>query len=194
MQHDPTRMRQEINKCSDHKGFVLWFSGLSGSGKSTLASAVEERLCQFGCKVSILDGDMVRQGLCSDLGFTDNDRKENIRRVGEVSKLLVDSGLVVLATFISPFADSRKKVRDLFSCGDYLEIYVYCPMDICEKRDVKGLYGKARQGNIKYFTGIESPYEPPVDPELTIYTDSQPLDLSVELVINLIKRRGLIVN
>ena len=190
--HSATVTRKRRNQQNKHKSMVLWFTGLSGSGKSTLAHAVEERLYQLGCRTIVLDGDNIRHGLCFDLGFDDIGRKENIRRIGEVSKLFVEGGLITLTAFISPFIDDRQKVRSLFSPGDFLEIFVDCPLEVCEGRDAKGLYNNARQGVIKDFTGIESPYEPPIRPELTIDSSSQTLEESVESVLSFLSDRGLI--
>lgn len=152
------------------KGKCIWFTGLSGSGKSTLASAFEQHLHQQGVFTMTLDGDNVRHGLNKDLGFTEADRVENIRRVAEVSKLMVDAGLVVLVSFISPFRAERALARDLFQPGDFAEVFVDTPLEECERRDPKGLYDKARRGELKNFTGIDSPYEPPINPELTLST------------------------
>ena len=154
-----------------HKGCVLWFTGLSGSGKSTLADALEQAFYQYSQKHSpihsyLLDGDNLRHGLCSDLGFSAEDRHENIRRVGEVAKLMVDAGLIVLTAFISPYQKDRQQVRGSFEQGRFIEIFVDTPLSICESRDPKGLYQKARRGEIKQFSGIDSPYEQPIDPEL----------------------------
>ncbi|WP_409565772.1 adenylyl-sulfate kinase [Proteus vulgaris] len=154
-----------------HKGCVLWFTGLSGSGKSTLANALEQTLYQYSQNHSpihtyLLDGDNLRHGLCCDLGFSAEDRHENIRRVGEVAKLMVDAGLIVLTAFISPYQKDRQQVRDRFEQGRFIEIFVDTPLSICEARDPKGLYQKARRGEIKQFSGIDSPYEQPIDPEL----------------------------
>jgi len=190
--HHATVSRERRNQQNQHKSAVLWFTGLSSSGKSTLAHAVEENLYQLGLRTIVLDGDNVRHGLCSDLGFSDGDRKENLRRIGEMSKLFVESGLITLTAFISPFIDDRKKVRSLFPHGDFLEIFVDCPIEVCEGRDVKGLYNKARQGIIKDFTGVNSPYEPPIKPELTIHTADQTLEESVESVLSFLSDRGLI--
>jgi bifunctional enzyme CysN/CysC len=152
------------------KPCVVWFTGLSGAGKSTIANLVEKRLHVAGKHTYILDGDNVRHGLNRDLGFTDADRVENIRRVGEVAKLMLDAGLVVLVSFISPFRSERRMVRELFESGEFLEVYVEAPLDLVESRDPKGLYKRARRGEIKNFTGIDSPYEPPLNPELRIDT------------------------
>ena len=171
---------------------MLWFTGLSGAGKSTLAHAVEEQLYLMGCRTFTFDGDNVRHGLCSDLGFSPEDRVENIRRVGEMGKLFLEAGVIALTAFISPFRSDREKVRSLVPHGEFFEIYCHCPLDICEKRDVKGLYKRARAGEIKNFTGISSPYEEPEDPELVVDTGNLSLDDSVALVINLLRERGVI--
>ena len=164
-----TRGRREV--LNQHKGGVFWFTGLSGAGKSTLAHAVEEELHLAGYRTFVLDGDNVRHGLCADLSFSDDDRKENIRRVGHMSKLYVEAGIIVLTAFISPFRSDRDNVRKI--CGnDFHEIYCKCSLDVCEERDVKGLYKRARAGEIPDFTGISSPYEEPVKPELEIDTES----------------------
>lgn len=180
-------MREELQ---GHRGLVIWFTGLSGSGKSTLARAVEEKLHLAGCRTFILDGDNVRLGLCRDLGFSASDRRENIRRVGEMAKLFLDAGVITLAAFISPFADDRQRVRALFPAGDFLEIYCNAPVDVCEARDVKGLYKKARQGLIPEFTGVSSAYQAPVAPELSIDTARQTVDQSVSTILALLQRRG----
>jgi adenylylsulfate kinase len=169
---------------------VLWFTGLPSSGKSTLSQAVEERLHQLGCRTFVLDGDNVRHGLCSDLGFTNQDRTENIRRVGEVAKLLLEAGVIVLAAFVSPLRDDRERLRTQFYSDEFLEIYCRCPLQVCEQRDVKSLYRRAREGNIADFTGISSPYEEPLRPDLIVETDTTSLDSSVELVMELLKERG----
>ncbi|NWF39510.1 adenylyl-sulfate kinase [Mariprofundus sp. NF] len=176
-----TREKREI--ANGHKSAVLWFTGLSGSGKSTLAHAVEERLYEMGVKTFVIDGDNVRHGLCGDLSFSDADRVENIRRVGEVAKLFVESGMVVLTAFISPFRADRAKVRSLLVDGDFIEVYCKTPIEVCESRDVKGLYAKARAGEIPAFTGISSPYEEPESPEVVAETGSLSLDACVDHVI-----------
>jgi adenylylsulfate kinase len=176
--------RQESFK---HKSFVVWFTGLSGSGKSTLANLVEQRLHSLGCHTYILDGDNVRHGLNKDLGFDDAGRQENIRRIGEVSKLMVDAGVIVLTAFISPFRSDRQMVRDLLQADEYVEVFVNCPLEICEQRDVKGLYQKARAGLIKNFTGIDSPFEAPENPEVEVKTDILSLEESMEVVFRAIQ-------
>jgi adenylylsulfate kinase len=185
-----TRVRRE--NLNAHKSVVLWFTGLSGSGKSTLAHAVEERLHQTACRTFVLDGDNVRHGLCGDLGFSEQDRVENIRRVGELAKLFLEAGVISLTAFISPFRGDREKVRSMFPHGDFLEIYCRCPVEVCESRDVKGLYKRARAGEVKNFTGISSPYEASSAPELIVDTDKLPLDECIELVLNLLRERGVI--
>jgi adenylylsulfate kinase len=185
-----TRLRREHK--NKHKSVVIWFTGLSGAGKSTLAHAVEERLFQYGFNTFVLDGDNIRHGLCGDLGFTDGDRKENIRRISEISKLMLEAGIITLTAFISPFHAERSMARKLVPHGDFIEIYCHCPLTICEQRDVKGLYKKARAGEIKYFTGISSPYEEPENPELRIDTSAQCLSDSVELVIDLLRERSIL--
>ncbi len=191
--HHATVSRERREKGNGHKSVLLWFTGLSGAGKSTLAHAVEERLHQKGCATFVLDGDNVRHGLCSDLGFGDDDRVENIRRVGETAKLMLEAGVITLTAFISPFRDDRKRVRSLFPHGDFLEVYCECPLDVCEDRDVKGLYKRARQGEIPHFTGISSPYEEPLRPELAVNTAALSLDESVDAVLGLLQERGVIV-
>ena len=190
--HNATVTRARRESLNGHKSVVLWFTGLSGSGKSTLAHSVEERLYQMSCRTLVLDGDNVRHGLCGDLGFSEQDRMENIRRVGEVSKLFLEAGVVTLTAFISPFRSDREKVRSLFQKGDFLEIYCRCPLNVCEERDVKGLYKRARSGEVQNFTGISSPYEEPAKPELIVDTDRQSLDGSVAEVLNLLRERGVI--
>jgi len=182
-------MREVLN---GHRSAILWFTGLSGAGKSTLAHAVEAELHGLGCRTFVFDGDNVRHGLCADLGFSDIDRVENIRRIGEMAKLFLEAGVVALTAFISPFQADRERVRALVAQGDFLEIYCDCPLDACERRDVKGLYRRARQGEIKDFTGISSPYEPPPAPELVVDTYHLSLDDSVAKVMGLLRERGII--
>lgn len=175
-----------------HKSSILWFTGLSGSGKSTLANAVEARLHDMGCRTFVIDGDNVRHGLCADLGFSATDREENIRRIGEVAKLFVEAGVIVLTAFISPFRSDRDRVRGLVSAGDFLEIYCSTPLDVCEARDVKGLYKRARAGEIPEFTGISSPYEAPANPELSVNTADAPVDACVEQVVALLRAQKIL--
>ena len=175
-----------------HRPATLWFTGLSGSGKSTLAFEVERRLADRGVVAYTLDGDNVRHGLCGDLGFSPEDREENIRRVGEVCRLFCDAGLVVLTAFISPYAQDRRRVRDLHPQGEFVEIHVDAPLEVCEQRDVKGLYRRARAGEIPDFSGVSAPYEPPEDPELRIDTASLGIGDSVGEVLRLLEVRGII--
>ena len=190
--HHATVTRKDRENLHKHKSAVLWFTGLSGSGKSTMAHAVEDRLHKSGATTFVLDGDNVRHGLCSDLGFSDADRIENIRRIGEVAKLLTESGVITLTAFISPFKEDRNAARKLLPHGDFLEIYCHCPIEVCEERDVKGLYKKARSGEIPFFTGIGSPYEEPEKPELVIKTHEKSLEESVNAVIQLMTQRGIV--
>lgn len=186
--------RQARERLNGHHSFVLWFTGLSGAGKSTLAGAVEEELYKLGCRSFVLDGDNVRHGLCADLGFSEDDRRENIRRIGEMTKLFVEAGVIAMTAFISPFRADRQRVRDLMPDGDFIEVYCHCSLEVCETRDVKGLYAKARAGLIKNYTGISSPYEEPEAAEITVATDSQSLAQSVETVLSYLRGRGLIPN
>lgn len=191
--HKSIIRRYHRERLNGHKGVVVWFTGLSGSGKSTIAHAVEERLFKMGCRTYVLDGDNIRHGLCGDLGFSPEDRKENIRRIGEVAKLFVDAGIIVMTAFISPFRRDRKRVRNILMPGDFLEVYCKCPIEVCEQRDVKGLYKRARIGEIKDFTGISSPYEEPIAPDLTIETHISSIEESVEAVIKLLEERGIFI-
>ncbi|HMS65644.1 MAG TPA: adenylyl-sulfate kinase [Ignavibacteria bacterium] len=184
--------KSDRNKLLGNRSFVIWFTGLSGSGKSTLSNELEQKLISSGILTYILDGDNIRHGLNKDLGFSETDRKENIRRIGEVSKLMVDSGVVVLTAFISPFREDRITVRQLLNKNEFIEVYVKCPVEICEERDVKGLYKKAREGKIKEFTGIDSPYEEPENPEITIETDKLSLKESAGKLFELIKEKLII--
>jgi adenylylsulfate kinase len=185
-----SRSDREIQ--NGHKSVILWFTGLSGAGKSTLAHAVEDRLHQLGCHTFVIDGDNVRHGLCGDLGFSAENRTENIRRVGEVAKLFTEAGVITLTAFISPFRTDRDRVRQLVPEGDFFEIYCKADLAICEDRDVKGLYQKARAGEIKEFTGISSPYEAPESPELAVDTGAQPLENCVDQVIEALVQKGII--
>ena len=190
--HQATVTQQRRNKLNNHKSVVLWFTGLSGSGKSTLAHALEEKLFNMGCRTFVLDGDNVRHGLNSNLGFSEADRSENIRRISEVSKLMLEAGLIVMTAFISPFKEDRNEARALIAKDNFIEIYCKASMETCEKRDVKGLYKKARAGEIKNYTGIDSPYEAPVNPELIIDTDQETLDYSVSKIMNYLEASILV--
>lgn len=171
---------------------MIWFTGLSGAGKSTIAHGVEERLHDLGCHSYVLDGDNVRHGLCADLGFSIADRHENIRRVGEVARLLVDAGLIVLTAFISPLKADRDRVRSMLEPHEFLEVYCRCPIEVCETRDVKGLYRRARAGEIPDFTGVSSPYEQPEQAELVLDTHLLGIEESVDRVIALLRERGIV--
>jgi len=190
--HQATIERPQREELNGHKSAILWFTGLSGSGKSTLAHAVEDRLYEMGCHTYVLDGDNVRHGLCGDLGFSDQDRVENIRRVGEVAKLFTEAGVITLTAFISPFIADRDRVRGLVEQGDFIEIYCQCALEVCEQRDVKGLYKKARAGEIPEFTGINSPYEEPAKAEIIVDTAALSLEESVDKVIGYMKEKGVI--
>jgi adenylylsulfate kinase len=190
--HSATIARSDRETQNGHKSAILWFTGLSGAGKSTLAHAVEARLFEMGCRTFVIDGDNVRHGLCGDLGFSADDRTENIRRVGEVAKLFTESGILTLTAFISPFRTDRDRIRQIVPEGDFLEIYCKADLSVCEERDVKGLYQKARAGEIKEFTGISSPYEAPEAPEITVETGSKPLEDCVTLVLEALKQRNII--
>jgi adenylylsulfate kinase len=190
--HQASVTRERRNQSNNHQSVVLWFTGLSGSGKSTLAHVLEEKLFNKGCKTLVLDGDNVRHGLNSNLDFSDDDRKENIRRIGEVAKLMLESGLIVMTAFISPFREDRVAVRNLISNSDFIEIYCKASLETCEARDVKGLYKRARAGEIKNYTGIDSPYEAPDNPELIIDTDKETLDESVSKIYSFLERKAII--
>jgi adenylylsulfate kinase len=190
--HEASITRHSRNDQNGHKSVVLWFTGLSGAGKSTLAHYVEQKLFDKHCRTFVLDGDNVRHGLCGDLGFSDEDRIENIRRVGEVAKLYLEAGVITLTAFISPFQSDRERVRNILPHGDFVEIYCDCPLEVCEDRDVKGLYKKARAGEIKHFTGISSPYEPPKKPELIVNTGTDSLDDCADQVLSYLVGRGVL--
>ena len=189
--HHSTVDRAARAKQRGHRSAILWFTGLSGAGKSTLANAVNGALFERGLGSYVLDGDNIRHGLCKDLGFSDAAREENIRRIGEVSKLFLDAGIVVLTAFVSPFKSDRDKARALVAAGDFIEIHCAADLDVCEERDTKGLYAKARAGEIKEFTGISSPYEAPENPELRLDTGSQSLEESVSQVLRHLESQGL---
>ncbi|MCL4219367.1 MAG: adenylyl-sulfate kinase [Candidatus Hydrogenedentes bacterium] len=177
-----------------HKGVVIWFTGLSGSGKSTLAQAVQTALFELGAHCYVLDGDNVRHGLNKDLGFSPEDREENIRRIGEVAKLFQDAGIIAMTAFISPYRADRDKARAIAGEGKFIEVYVQCALDVCEERDPKGLYKKARAGQIPEFTGISAPYEEPAKPELVVDTGAESLEESTTKVLNLLKERGILTS
>ncbi|MFA6900007.1 MAG: adenylyl-sulfate kinase [Desulfurivibrionaceae bacterium] len=185
-----TRHRREL--LNGHRACAVWLTGLSGSGKSTIAHAVEERLHGLGCRTFVFDGDNVRHGLCSDLGFSIEDRSENIRRIAEMARLFLDAGVIALCAFISPMHADRQKVRAIVGADNFLEIHCDCSVEICEQRDVKGLYKKARAGLIKNYTGISSPYEAPKHPDLLLETGRGVLADCVGKVVYLLRERGVI--
>ena len=182
--HNHTIGKSDRVKKSGYKPLLIWFTGLSGSGKSTLANSLEVYLHNQGVPTYILDGDNVRSGLNKDLDFGDESRRENIRRIGEVSNLFLDAGVLVLTAFISPFKEDRQAAKDLVGEENFIEVFVECPLEICEERDVKGLYAKARRGEIKNFTGIDSPFEEPSDPDVKVNTAENSLDDCVRQLIN----------
>jgi adenylylsulfate kinase len=189
--HQALITRADRRRLNGHRSLVVWFTGLSGSGKSTLSHAVEQRLYEIGCRSFVLDGDNVRHGLCRDLGFSESDRMENIRRIGEMAKLFAEAGVITLTAFISPYRADRLRVRQLFDPEDFVEVYCRCPLEVCEARDVKGMYRRARAGEICDFTGISSPYEEPLTPDLTVDTGRLSLEQCVDLVVSCLKDRGV---
>lgn len=190
--HSSQVSRQMQEARNKHGSFVLWFTGLSGSGKSTLAYALEHELFKRGMSVAVLDGDNIRHGLCSDLGFSKQDRNENLRRIGETAKLFVESGTIVLAAFVSPYREDRERVRSRMPHGDFYEVYCQCDLDICEQRDPKGLYARARKGEIDNFTGISAPYEEPIKPDMVIDTGTMTIEEEVDLILSKMQGQGLI--
>jgi len=190
--HDHQVTKRERARLKGQKPCILWFTGLSGSGKSTLANAVESRLFELGKHTYLLDGDNIRLGLNKGLSFSDEDRIENIRRIGEVSKLFVDAGMIVLTAFISPFQKERDAVRALVNKGEFVEVFVDTPLEVCESRDPKGLYQKARKGEIPSFTGISSPYEAPLYPEIHICTHTQTIESLVNDIVNYLQKENYI--
>lgn len=181
--HNTAITRDERNKLHGHRSLILWFTGLSGAGKSTLANVLEARLHAEKCATIVLDGDNVRHGLCGDLSFSAEDRVENIRRIGEMSKLFIDAGVIAITAFISPFRSDRRRVRELVAENEFIEIYVRCSLETCEDRDVKGMYKKARLGEISDFTGISSPYEEPEKAEIIVDTDTHSINQCVDHII-----------
>ncbi len=190
--HPHTVTRAQRAQQKKQRPVLVWFTGLSGAGKSTVANALESWLYDAGFHSYLLDGDNIRQGLNKDLGFTDKDRVENIRRIGEVGKLLADAGLIALSAFISPFRADRQMVRSLFAPGEFIEVYVATPLDVCEERDPKGLYKKARAGAIRQFTGIDSPYEVPENPELVVDTSKASIEQATLQIVDYLTRVGAI--
>ncbi|MBM7096964.1 MULTISPECIES: adenylyl-sulfate kinase [Alteribacter] len=187
--HETSISKKDRSRVNGHKSCVVWFTGLSGSGKSTLADGVHQKLFEMKSNSYILDGDNIRHGLNKDLGFSPEDRQENIRRIGEVSKLFVDNGTIVLTAFVSPYKADRDMARRLVDADEFIEIYVKCTLQECENRDPKGLYKKARAGEIPEFTGISAPYEEPENPELTISTDELSIENAVEEITDYLRKR-----
>jgi adenylylsulfate kinase len=191
IKHRATVSRSRREQQNKHKSVIIWFTGLSGSGKSTIAHVVEEQLYLAGCRTFVFDGDNVRHGLCANLSFSKEDRHENIRRIGEMAKLFTEAGVIALTAFISPFKADRERVRALVSENDLIEIYCNTPLEVCEQRDTKGLYKKARAGEIKNYTGISSPYEPPKHPDLELDTAEKSVEFNVEKVMEYLAKRKI---
>lgn len=185
--------KADRHKLNQHRSAVIWLTGLSGAGKSTLANALDLKLYENHVRSYVLDGDNIRHGLNKGLGFSEEDRKENILRIGEVAKLFVDSGLITITAFISPFREDRKRVRQLFHDDEFIEVYVKCDLEECERRDPKGLYAKARNGEIKNFTGISSPYEEPVNPEIIVDTERISLEEATGKIIRFLREKEIIL-
>jgi adenylylsulfate kinase len=190
--HDHRVTKTERRKLNNHKSCVVWFTGLPSSGKSTIASKVEHQLHNRGVRTYLLDGDNVRHGLNSNLGFSPQDREENIRRIGEVAKLFVDAGMITFVAFISPYSKDRERARKLLEDGEFIEVYVKCPVEVCEQRDPKGQYQKAKKGEIKEFTGVSAPYEEPLNPEIILETDRLAVDESVKKIVDYLEKREII--
>jgi len=190
--HQANITREEREQLLGHKGVVVWFTGLSASGKSVIAHEVESILHERGCLTYVLDGDNVRHGLNKNLGFSPEDREENIRRIGEVAKLFADAGILAMTAFISPYRVDRGKARKLLEDGRFIEVFVNCPVDICEERDPKGLYKRAKAGEIREFTGISAPYEAPENPEIVLNTDKLTIEESAQIVVSFLEQRGFI--
>ncbi|MEQ8637386.1 adenylyl-sulfate kinase [Gimesia maris] len=188
--HDHRVTKEERCKQNGHKGAVLWFTGLSGSGKSTIANTVDHKLFEMGKHTFVLDGDNIRMGLNKNLGFSPEDRTENIRRIGEVSKLYTDAGILVMTAFISPYLEDRDQVREIMGEGEFIEVLVKASLETCEERDPKGLYKKARAGEIKGFTGIDAPYEAPEKPELVLDSDAKGIDELADEVVAYLEAKG----
>ncbi|MBU6460699.1 MAG: adenylyl-sulfate kinase [Proteobacteria bacterium] len=183
--------RQDRERHNGHKGAIVWLTGLPGSGKTTLARTVELRLHHMGFHTIVLDGDNVRHGLCADLGFSAQDRNENIRRIGQTAKLFLEAGMIVIVAFVSPLRKARDEARSAVAAEDFFEIYCNCPVSTCKKRDPKGLYAQAEKGLITDFTGISSPYEPPLAPDLVLRTGAEPVDQSAQQLIDYLLNQGL---
>ncbi|MBU0481381.1 MAG: adenylyl-sulfate kinase [Proteobacteria bacterium] len=193
VKHKASVIRSRRETLNGHKSVNLWFTGLSGSGKSTLAHALEERLHMMGCRTYVFDGDNVRHGLCGDLGFSREDRHENLRRIAEMVNLFIDAGVLSLTAFISPLEEDRKMVRKIIGPENMLEIYCNCPVEVCEERDVKGFYKMAREGKIKNYTGVSAPYEIPENPDIELHTDRQTVNECIKIIITHLKDTGIII-
>jgi len=185
--------REDRERLNKHRSGVIWFTGLPASGKSTIAHFLEKELFDRGIRAYVLDGDNIRHGLCGDLGFSREDRRENLRRIAEVCRLMVDAGLIVLAAFVSPYREDRRYVREKIGDGAFFEVYVKCSPETCEKRDPKGLYRKAREGKIQGFTGVNAPYEEPENPDLVLDTEKFSLDECIEMVLKMLSQKGFIL-
>ncbi len=189
----PQRVTRAMREArSGHRSVLVWFTGLPSSGKSTLAHGLEERLFAEGRNAYVLDGDNVRHGLCRDLGFAEKDRAENIRRIGELANLFLDAGIITLAAFVSPYAADRRKVRELVGAENFIEVYCRCPVEVCESRDEKGNYAKARAGGIAHFTGVSAPYETPERPDLVLDTNRTGIEKSIATLLSLLRERNVI--
>jgi adenylylsulfate kinase len=189
--HESPVSRKDRQRLNGHKSAVLWLTGLSGAGKTTLAQKLEKKLHAQGIRTYLLDGDIIRKGLSSDLGFSPEDREEHIRRIGEVSGLFVDAGVVVIAAVVSPYSRDRETARKLVGKGEFVEIYVKCPLEVCRKRDVKGFYEKAAKGLVSQFTGIDAPYEAPENPEIVVETDRLSVSQCVEKIAEYLKEKKI---
>ncbi len=190
--HSGTVTKEDRERLTGHKGVTLWFTGISCSGKSTLADEVQKRLFERGHLTYVLDGDNIRHGLNRDLGFSPEDRNENIRRIGEVARLFSDAGMINMVAFISPYRADRRRARALARDGEFIEIFCHCALEVCEQRDTKGLYRKARAGEIPEFTGISAPYEEPENPEIILHTDRESVQESVQSILAFLEERGII--
>jgi adenylylsulfate kinase len=190
--HDHRVTKAERRKLNNHGSCVVWFTGLPSSGKSTIASEVEHQLHNRGIRTYLLDGDNVRHGLNSNLGFSPEDREENIRRIGEVARLFVDAGMITFVAFISPYRKDRERARNILEAGEFIEVYVKCPVEVCEQRDPKGLYQKAKKGEIKEFTGVSAPYEESLNAEIILETDRLAVEESVKKIIDYLEDRKII--
>ncbi|MEW6570523.1 MAG: adenylyl-sulfate kinase [Nitrospirota bacterium] len=192
--HRAAVTREMREKQNGHKSVIVWFTGLSNSGKSTIAHAIEEKLHEMGCRTFVFDGDNVRHGLNKNLGFSREDRKENIRRIGEMCKLFTEAGIIALTAFISPYREDREMIRQIARDGDFIEVYCKCGIEVCESRDKKGIYARARRGEIPEFTGISAPYEIPENPEIVINTENMTVEECVNKVMNYLVNRGIFNN